>query len=54
MAGFKMENYLAKGLSRFRLRNRLVRECLAELLGTYVLVLFGDAVVAQVRSRIPR
>ena len=50
----KMENYVAKGLGRFGIKQPLVRECLSEFLGTFVLLLFGDAVVAQVRHSFPR
>ena len=32
----------------FSVRNQLLRECLAEIFGTFVLILFGDGVVAQV------
>lgn len=33
-----------------RVRNALVRECLAELLGTFVLLLFGCSAAAQVKT----
>ncbi len=46
-------NYLAKGLNSVKIRNPLVKECLAEMLGNFVMLAFGDAVVAQV-SIIPR
>lgn len=35
------------GLEKFRIKNLLVRQCLAELLGTFVLVALGDGSVAQ-------
>ena len=34
------------------IRNVYVREFLAELLGTMILIFFGDGVVAQVRSKV--
>ena len=36
------------GIQNVRVKNVVVREFLAEFLGTFVLILFGDAVVAQV------
>jgi glycerol uptake facilitator-like aquaporin len=43
-------NPLSKLLCRLRTRNTFVREFLAELLGTFVLIAFGDASVAQVTA----
>ncbi|XP_060915842.1 aquaporin-10b [Labrus mixtus] len=37
-------------LKKCRIRNRLVRECLAECLGVYILILFGCGSVAQVTT----
>ncbi|RVE67229.1 hypothetical protein OJAV_G00115380 [Oryzias javanicus] len=37
-------------LRRFRIQNQLVRECLAESLGVYVLILFGCGSAAQVTT----
>ncbi|AWP21524.1 Aquaporin [Scophthalmus maximus] len=37
-------------LRKCRIRNRLVRECMAECLGVYVLILFGCGAVAQVTT----
>ncbi|KAJ0003419.1 hypothetical protein NQD34_008517, partial [Periophthalmus magnuspinnatus] len=42
----KMERILRK----CQIRNRLVRECLAECLGVYILILFGCGSVAQVTT----
>ena len=39
---------MASGIQRVRVTNGIVREFLAEFLGTFVLILFGNAVVAQV------
>ncbi|KAL4227207.1 hypothetical protein ACF0H5_012653 [Mactra antiquata] len=36
-----------KFLSKLRLKNQLARECLAEFLGTFILLTFGTASVAQ-------
>ncbi|KAK6467112.1 aquaporin-10-like [Huso huso] len=35
---------------KLKLKNRLLRECLAEFLGTFVLMLFGCAAAAQVKT----
>uniref|UniRef100_A0A665WZV1 Aquaporin 10b n=2 Tax=Echeneis naucrates TaxID=173247 RepID=A0A665WZV1_ECHNA len=37
-------------LNKCRIRNQLVRECMAECLGVYVLILFGCGSVAQVTT----
>lgn len=37
-------------LRKCRIQNQLVRECLAECLGTYILILFGCGSVAQVTT----
>ncbi|XP_034016109.1 aquaporin-10b [Thalassophryne amazonica] len=37
-------------LSRCHIRNQLIRECLAECLGVYILILFGCGSVAQVTT----
>ena len=37
----------SKGVSKWKITNPLLRECLAEFIGTFVLIMFGDGVVAQ-------
>ncbi|KAM9737275.1 aquaporin-10b [Menidia menidia] len=41
-------------LRRCRVRNRLLRECMAECLGVYVLILFGCGSVAQVTTSLEK
>uniref|UniRef100_H3DJL8 Aquaporin 10b n=1 Tax=Tetraodon nigroviridis TaxID=99883 RepID=H3DJL8_TETNG len=41
---------MEKLLHKCQIRNRLLRECLAEFLGVYVLILFGCGSVAQVTT----
>ncbi|XP_067832133.1 aquaporin-10-like [Heptranchias perlo] len=50
MAGVmeKVSNGMKTLRQKLRVRNKLVRECLAEFIGVYMLILFGSAAVAQV------
>uniref|UniRef100_A0A3B3U0Z5 Aquaporin 10b n=1 Tax=Poecilia latipinna TaxID=48699 RepID=A0A3B3U0Z5_9TELE len=50
LLALKLSVKMERLLRRCRIRNSLVRECLAECLGVYILILFGCGTVAQVTT----